>query len=508
MPPIRSAQNSPAAAPSMQNTPRVSSLPSDWRDAPSVVAGGQLGNSSQAGPMQPASNMNQSASNNGQGNPVAQRQVNSLQSRYNPQSPVQPTGFNQPIQRSQANIELAKSLMARYAIDNFSGGLPGEPIKLVDILRQPISTQQRQPLVHQYWETYYDWASLVASQQYEQWLKRIPATGSQADKAMLEAARVVAGNKVLATEIQLGKSQSGLVQYMPNRSSELLPLPNDLPLIQKYKTNYELYRSHRLMPASLRGIDQMLPKTLDLIVRRAEAVRVAKGAADQMIAALSQRQTTFASALEAGRIWRSAEQDMVASVTGYNQAIANYSLTVSQGYQTPEQIVAMLIAKPASNGNIRQGLQNTAQNNNAGQAPSVANNRFINQTQNQVQSNGGSQNPVGGQRDNFGQQSILSNQPRQLSNGNSAGAGGGFNLNAKSAFQPNGQNNTGGQPSNGQRQSVSGQFIAPATPVGNPSNSSFGSYGPQLPTQRSAGQQGNSRSAQAPFGPGANGFGR
>lgn len=202
-------------------------------------------------------------------------------------------------------------------------------------------------MVHQYWETYYDWANYVSTQQYQQWLTQIPSLVSSSDKAMLEAAIAVAGNKTLAAEIQLNKSQSGLLQYMPNwRSSDHLPLPNDLPLIQKYKTNYELYRSRQLMPVSLRGIDKMLPKTLELITRRAEAVKLTKVAADQILNGLSTGQSDLTSILEAGRVWRAAERDLVASVVSYNQAIGDYSMSVTGGYQAPEEVVAMLIAKP------------------------------------------------------------------------------------------------------------------------------------------------------------------
>ena len=504
MPPIGSASQSATAGSSMQDTPRVSSK---WRDAPSVPAGSQIIAGSHIGsPQTSLNNIGQSVGKPVEGNSAtAHLQGNSIQSGFDSQSVVQPTGFNQPIQRSQSNVELAKTLIARYALGNFSGTLPGEPIKLVEILRQPISTQQRRPLVHRYWETYYDWATLVASQQYEQWLNRVPVASSQADKSMLEAARVVARNKVLAAEIQLGKSQSGLMQYLTNRGSDFLPLPNDLPLIQKYKTNYELYRSHRLMPTSLRGIDQVLPKTLDLIGKRAEAVRVANLAADQMIAGLSRRQTTLATALEAGRIWRAAEQDLVASVTSYNQAIADYSLTVSQGYQTPEQIVAMLIAKPTNKVNNGQAFQDKAKNQSAGQVLSVGDNRFANQPQNQIQSSGGRQASFGGQQINFGRQSNAGVQQSRFSNDNLAG---GFKFNANNSLPPNAQSNTGVNASSAQRQSVSGQFIAPATPVGNPSSTGFGSFGPKLPPQKSVGQGVSSRAAQTPFGPGTSGFGR
>ena len=262
---------------------------------------------------------------------------------------IRPTGFSQPVSPPRRSTSLAKTLIARYSLNNVSETLPGKPTKLIEMIRQPISPQMRRPMVHQYWETYYDWANFVAAQKYQQWLMQIPAPVSQSEKSTLEAAIAVAANKTLAAEIQLAKSQSGLLQYMPNwGTQDLLPLPDDLPLIQKYKTNYDLYRSRQMMPVSLRGIDQILPKTLDLIIGRADAVGATKIAADQSVGALRGGQSKLASTLDAGRAWRLAEKDLIASVVSYNQAIGDYSLSVATGYQSPEQVVAMLIAKPQS----------------------------------------------------------------------------------------------------------------------------------------------------------------
>lgn len=274
---------------------------------------------------------------------------------------VRPTGFTQPITQprpKKRSTDLAKALIARYSVDNATTALPGQPVKILEMLRQPISHQQRRPMVNQYWLTYYDWANFVSDQQYENWLRQIPAMSSVADKAMIEAASAAARNQTLSAEIQLGKSQSQLMQYMPNRQSNLLPLPNDLPLIQNYRTSYEQYKSSQMLPSRLLGIDQMLPKTLALIKKRAEAVQIAKSAADAVVAALQARQATVVTVLEAGNLWRSAEQDLIASVVDYNQAIGDYTLTVPHGYQAPEQITAMLIAKPKTENLATQSQQN------------------------------------------------------------------------------------------------------------------------------------------------------
>jgi hypothetical protein len=194
---------------------------------------------------------------------------------------------------------------------------------------------------------------MLSRAEYLNWLNQVPNAGSAPDQALLNAAKSVASDQVLAAEIQLGKSQSKLMDFLPQRApqvgfSDLLPLPADQPLIQKYKTNYDLYQSRQMIPHRLRGVDAMLPKTLELICDRAKTIQLAKSAAEATRHALENRQSNVASLLEAGRLWRSAEQDLIASVTSYNQAIADYSLAIAGGGHSPEQIVAMLIAKPQS----------------------------------------------------------------------------------------------------------------------------------------------------------------
>lgn len=283
---------------------------------------------------------------------------------------VRPTGFNQITNRSRNPNELARQLLGRYEVGNAPSPLPGRPTSLLEMLRQPIPVSQRRTMVSQYWETYYDWATFLSRAEHLSWLNSIASPSSPADQALLRAAKSAAGNHVLAAEIQLGKSQSRLTDFLPNRS-DLLPLPSDKPLVQKYKTNYELYRQHGMIPTRLRGIDEMLPKTLRLIQNRAETVQLAKTAADNGKQALTSRQSSLATVLEAARIWRAAEQDLVATVTNYNKAIADYSLTIARSNQSPEQIVGMLIAKPKAKTSLNsyprtaQGPRTTQQPRNS-----------------------------------------------------------------------------------------------------------------------------------------------
>lgn len=308
---------------------------------------------------------------------------------------VRPTTFNQLPAAPAPQTELAIQLIERYLVDNAPDPLPGQPTKLVDLIRQPIASNRRPAMVSQYWETWYDWSTMLSRAEYVNWLNGISASSGPSDSALLNAAKGSAANQLLAAEIQLGKSQSKLLDYMPMQTTipgnnrPMLPLPSDQPLIKKYNTNYDLFQSYGRIPARLRGVDAMLPKTLELICQRAETVELAYAAAEAARNGLANRQSDLRTVLEAGRLWRTAEQDLIASVTSYNQAIADYSLSVADPSQSPETLVAMLISKPQtlSANPVQPGFGNGGQQPTAltqgGYRQNGYNQGGLNQTSNQ-----------------------------------------------------------------------------------------------------------------------------
>ncbi len=260
-------------------------------------------------------------------------------------SAVQLAGFSEPVYKKTKSIPLtAKELISRYSLEEYANPLPGQPVNLVDFFQQPLSLERRSMLVRQYWETYFDWANYVAAERYSQWLKRVPVPESTSEQALLTAVEAVVANDVMAAEVKLLKSQAMLAQFWPVLSQNSVnPIPNDLPLIQRYNTNYELYLSRRLVPSKFRGIDQVLPKMLALIERRAEAVGYSKSAADRMLAPTQSEH--LLTTLEAGKVFYTAECDLIDSVVSYNRAIGDYALSVATQPKSAAEVVEMLIAK-------------------------------------------------------------------------------------------------------------------------------------------------------------------
>ncbi|MEM7785219.1 MAG: hypothetical protein AAF623_17855 [Planctomycetota bacterium] len=259
---------------------------------------------------------------------------------------VEPVSYVQPTPPKKRTTRLANDLIDRYSVENYRGPLPGVPVKLVDLMKQQPSINQRQTLVHDYWDAYYDWASLLAARNYAQWLESATAR-TQAETQLLSAAKLHAANQVTANEIELGKSQAKLIRFQTN-NNEMLPLPSDQPLIKRYRTNYTYFQSVRRLPESLRGIDQILPSTLELIADQADAVQLSKAAADQVMSGNRGGTLSTAVLIEAGRLWRNCENDLILSVVNYNHSIAEYALNVTNTRQSPDSIVAMLIGEPKS----------------------------------------------------------------------------------------------------------------------------------------------------------------
>jgi hypothetical protein len=262
------------------------------------------------------------------------------------QQSVNDNDTRQPLPVEKIDWSLARKIMTRYEIASAPDPLPGRPLKLVEVLETTPRHLQKK-VINQYWETFFDWATVLNSAQLTDWLNQLPPPQNQSDAALLNAARAAARNRMLADEIKLGNSQCKLQQLMGSRD-DLLPLPSDLPLLQSYDSHYDWYESRKRLPEDLRGIDVMISKSIQLISNRANTVGTTRVALSQIRNYYNQNPRDLGQILVAARLWNEAEQDLVWSIVNYNQTIADYSLTISPGSTRPDQIVAMLIATPKS----------------------------------------------------------------------------------------------------------------------------------------------------------------
>ena len=120
-------------------------------------------------------------------------------------------------------------------------------------------------------------------------------------------------------------------------------MPENLPLVERYRTSFELFQSRRPMPENLRRIHENLPQFYQLIQTHADATSGSQQVAQQTIVAHNRRQASIPSALEAIRMCRESHQAFFDAVNKYNQEIADYALAVSPLGQPPERVAGMLI---------------------------------------------------------------------------------------------------------------------------------------------------------------------
>ena len=264
---------------------------------------------------------------------------------------VRPVKFQENANRSplipkrKTNTRVAKELLDRYAVDQAPDPLPGRPVRLKEMLEKT-PQHLRRKMVHQYWETYYDWATLLKAANQLKWLGQVSPPRSQNERVLLNAARQAAENQVLSAEIQLGKSQSKLKQLMTaGPQDDLLPLPADRPIVRGYNTHYDYYDQRGQIPAEYKGFNTVLPKMRQLVANRAETVQTATSAVNQTRNAFASGAADLGTLLEGVRLWNDAEQILISSVVNYNQAIGDYSLRLFAQGKSPQQIANMLVVK-------------------------------------------------------------------------------------------------------------------------------------------------------------------
>ena len=266
-------------------------------------------------------------------------------------------------------------------------GIEGVELTLAQCLAQSRSVQQRPQLVAQYWETWKLAADVMRIQQQLDWLEQIGDIRQAQEAMLLQAARSQWENRLLAARIDLLNGQHQLSRHLRRSTNDLstgreeLFQPVDTPLIKKYTTQYQLYRTRRQLPARFDHIDDQLTQTLTLIERQTDTVQWSRQACDHYLDQYQSSGNNLANLLEAFRLWNSAEQSWLRYVTNYNRMIADYSLTVADDGYPVETVVAMLI-EPKSNRTSQPAFQKGSELDRVLVARSTSEREWANSRQN------------------------------------------------------------------------------------------------------------------------------
>ena len=381
--------------------------------------------------------------------PVQQQNFSNASQQQQPSRQQPQRTSNQNNLGSSTSSNASKRLLDRYDIESSTKPLPGIPVDLESLLRST-PTRYRLAMVQQYWETYFDWSTLQNRQSHADWMAGLSNPRSQSEQSLLNTAKSMAQNELVAAEIQLARSQSKLQQLAGTNHRELLllPLPMDQPLVTKYNSHYDWYASRNMIPAKLKGINEMLTRTYELISSRSSTVQQAEAARNQATQAFKSGQLGLSNLLDSGRVWHAAIQGFSSTVVSYNQAISDYALTVTPATKPVSELVTMLVAKPKSINQVAQS------------------NSILNQQQNRTAENRAGQN-IGSQNQS---------RSRQASNTSFNG----------------GQNQSFSQPFNNSTSlAPQGQRIARQNPIGQSGNGRLSPDRTQSTIQNQSSQAGN-----------------
>jgi len=264
----------------------------------------------------------------------------------------------QPAQTQTADSTAAKQAIAKFSFDANQQSAEGLPVRMIDVLQQSEGRASRGQLIPQYWEVYYDWAQSVSAKHHHDWVASLNAA-KQTDASSIEIAKSNAQNEITFTAIQLGKSQAKM-KSLTGAAQPIVPM--DSPTVTRVNTNYEAFKSRGMIAPKFEGIDSTLKQMYELIASRANTVTMAQQNADEAQQLYSRNQSTVDHVLSAGRTWRAAESDFIASVIEYNKAYADYALALPYGRGPVDAVVKMLIVKPTSNQNTSSQIANDRPN--------------------------------------------------------------------------------------------------------------------------------------------------
>lgn len=266
---------------------------------------------------------------------------------YTPLEAALPTLPNKPNRGSGlASAELARQQLDRYSVGRASEPLPGQPIKLEDMLGSA-PPDRRRNIVRQYWNAYGAWASYLDC--CDQCV-RLDAIGPSSDvnqMRLLDATRMRANDNRLQAEIRLQQAQAELQRLLPSAGSELLPLPADQPLVEGYETHADWYIANGQLPPQLQVVSRGLPQQQKLICQRAATAEMATSNAQAAAQGHSAMQCDLLTLLRGFELDADCRRAFLQSVLDYNQAIAEYSLGIAPTNQPPAMIASMLVAPSA-----------------------------------------------------------------------------------------------------------------------------------------------------------------
>jgi hypothetical protein len=264
-----------------------------------------------------------------------------------------------PVSSPPTQPGAAEALIGQLALPNETS-LSGTPVPLVDVLSRSPDRRRQIELTHAYWNL----SAAVAD--YETCVielagleRLLPAAvdgGRRVADLELEAQLAAAHARQRELELNVITAQYALSDLAG--STNVNPLPSDVPHVGAYLTRaHEIYGA-RPAPPRVHLIDRVLPLRLNSLDMRANAVHAAQDAADSAeqnyhaAASEATGEGNLAVALTAVAELARQQRAFVAAARDYNHDIAEYSLGIAPQGMTAASLVPLLIG-PTNNSPAR-----------------------------------------------------------------------------------------------------------------------------------------------------------
>ena len=234
----------------------------------------------------------------------------------------------------------APPLIQRFLQQQLAVETGQSTVDLYALLARANDSSLRLRVVKAYWQ----WTFYCAQQRlYQQQMVRLQAIeAGDTESSPLDVARALLKVRQQQNELDLTEARHQLAT-LTLVSMAQLTWPGDLPVVGKFRTEYELLFQNRQAPPALERINLALPKIWQLLASQAAAVNVLGTSLEKSEAAYEAGEISLAAILASCQQLEQIEQQYLLTVKRYNVEIAEYVIAVTGQTSSRERLVAMLI---------------------------------------------------------------------------------------------------------------------------------------------------------------------
>lgn len=235
---------------------------------------------------------------------------------------------------------LAQPLIQRLLQQQLALETGQTTVDLHALLARANDSSLRLRVVKAYWE----WTFYCAQQRlyYQQMTGLRAIEVGDEEPSPLDVARALLKVRQRQNELDLTEARHQLATVALVPLAELT-WPGDLPVVGKFRTEYELLFQNRQAPPALERINLALPRIWQLLASQAAAVEVLGTSLEKTEAAYEAGETSLATILAGWQQLEGIQQQYLATAKRYNVEIAEYVIAVTGQTSSRERLVAMLI---------------------------------------------------------------------------------------------------------------------------------------------------------------------